>query len=93
MTKQKKSTTIDLRVSYEQKEAIREAASKLGMGISKYLLYLATHKNVMVIDGGRELAKELYHLNSQLNRLESNQKLDVQNVRDAVSKEIKKLIM
>lgn len=84
----KKNEVINLRVSAEQKEAIQRDAVKMGMGISKYLLYLAEHKQIVTIDGGRELAAEVYRLNQALNRFEKYPFVSVQELRNAVSQGI-----
>lgn len=91
MALKSKTEVINFRVSSEQKQMIRNTAKNLGMGISKYLLHLASHSQIVVVDGGKELATEIYHLNKRLNRLERYPFVDVQELRDALSDGISRI--
>ena len=91
MNKKGKTEVINFRVSNEQKQMIRNAAEQLGMDISKYLLHLASHSKIVVVEGGKELAEEVYHLNQRLNRLERYPFVDVQELRDAMSDGISRI--
>lgn len=91
MGKRVKTSVINFRVSEEEKQMIRKEAEDLGMDISKYLLHLVKDKKVVVIEGGRELAMEVYRLNQNLNRLGNYPFVDVQALRDLVSDGVAKI--
>ena len=86
--KLKKKSIINIRVSEEQKEKIQKEAEVLGMSTSAYLLYLCEHKRVVVVNGGKELAQEIYHLNILLKKYEKYPFIPVQKLRDTVSQSI-----
>ena len=92
MGRKGKTEVINFRVSSEQKQMIRNAAEHMGMDISKYLLYLANHREIVVVEGGKELAREVYQLNQKLNRLERYPFVDVQELRDVMSDGISRII-
>ena len=92
MGRKGKTEVINFRVSSEQKQMIRNAAEHMGMDISKYLLYLASHREIVVVEGGKELAREVYQLNQKLNRLERYPFVDVQELRDVMSDGISRII-
>ncbi len=86
-----KKEVINFRVSEEEKRMIKSEADELGLDISKYLLHLVKNKNIVVVEGGRELAMEIYELNLKLNRLEKYPFVDVQELRNLMSEGISKI--
>ena len=91
MSSTNKTEIINIRVSKEQKDLIRKTAKNLGMNVSKYLMHLVIHGSVVMVDGGKELAMEMYKLNQHLNHIEKHSFLDVQELRDTVSNGIEKI--
>lgn len=91
MKKMNKDTTIILRASEADKEAIQEEAKELGMSMSSYLLHIAKHKQVNIVPGGRELTEALYKLYETLSRLERYPILPVTEVKDTLHKGIEKI--
>lgn len=85
MQNEKKNKRIDLRVSEKQKAKIEKDAEQLGMKISEYLLYLAEHKQVVVISAGKELVEAVYHLNQKLNQYDNYPIFPLQDARDIIS--------
>ena len=59
MTQNRKTETINIRVSKEQKDSLRKAAQNAGMNISKYLMNLAVNGKIVIVEGGKELAAEI----------------------------------
>ena len=53
--KMAKDQIINLRVTTEQKEAIKQKAEALGLKVSEYLLASLEHQSVNIVDGGKEL--------------------------------------
>ena len=91
MTQNKKTETINIRVSKEQKNSLRKAAQNAGMNISKYLMNLAVNGKIVIVEGGKELAAEIYELNHHLNQMEKYPFVDVQTLRNTVSEGIKNI--
>ena len=85
MQNEKKNKRIDLRVSEKQKAKIEKDAEQLGMKISEYLLYLAEHKQVVVISAGKELVEAVYLLNQKLNQYDNYPIFPLQDARDIIS--------
>ena len=83
--RESKSEIINIRVQPSQKEKICRDAKELGMSASKYLIHLANHKKVVIIEDGKILAKEIYELNKKLNRYESYSRIPVDEIRDIIS--------
>lgn len=88
-TKNTKDQIINIRVTRERKEQIKENAEQLGMNISSYIDYLVSHQQVVELPYGKELAQEVYHLNNRLNKLSKYPFLPVQELRDTMSKGIR----
>lgn len=86
--RQKKDTIINFRASKEQKKKIQADASTFGMTVAEYLLYLAEHRNVVVISSGKELAEAIYDLNVVLHRYERYPFIPVNEIQDAVSQSV-----
>lgn len=86
--KTKKDTIIQIRISAEQKEQIQQEAKELGMSVSAYILYLCEHKQIVVIQKGKELAEQVYRLNQILGMYEGNPMIPVLEIRDTVSQSI-----
>lgn len=83
-----KNDIINLRISTEEKEQIQREAEILGMSLSAYLLYRCKHKQVVVIEGGKELAQEIYTLNQLLKKYEEYPLVPIQEIRNIVSESI-----
>lgn len=82
-----KNDRINLRLNSKQKETISKKAESLGMTTSKYLLHLAEHGSITIIDS-KGLASEVYKLNQKLSLLEKYPAIPVQELRDAISQGI-----
>ncbi len=91
MKKMNKNTTITLRVSETDKEAIQKEAKKLGMSMSSYMIHSTRHKHINIVPGGRELAEAAYKLYEALSRLEKYPILPVTEVKDTLHKGIEKI--
>lgn len=91
MKNNKKDKIINFRVNEVQKNQITENAQKLGLSVGEYLLYLDNNKVINIIDGGKELAKEIFELNLKLTELERYPFIEVNKIRNLVSESLIKL--
>lgn len=89
--KQIKNQIINLRVTTEQKEEIRKRAESLGLTVSDYIIGSLGKTSINVVDGGKELAKEVYRLNRNLEHYQKYPFIRVQELQDTVSHGIQKL--
>lgn len=87
----KKDKIINFRVSETQKDKIMQNAKQLNMSVGEYLIYLDEHKIINVIDGGKDLAKEVYMLNKNLSVLKKYPFVEVNQVRNLLSEYLMKL--
>lgn len=91
MKKMGKDQTINLRVTKKQKEKIKQDADALGLKVSEYLLASLEHQPINIVDGGKELAQELYRLNRNLEHFLEYPFVPVKELRDTVSQGIQKI--
>lgn len=87
----KKNKIINFRVSETQKDKIMQNAKQLNMSVGEYLIYLDEHRIINIIDGGKDLAKEVYMLNKNLSVLEKYPFVEVNQVRNLLSEYLMKL--
>ncbi|MBM6833900.1 plasmid mobilization protein [Megamonas hypermegale] len=87
----KKDKIINFRVSETQKDKIMQNAKQLNMSVGEYLIYLDEHRIINIIDGGKDLAKEVYMLNKNLSVLEKYPFVEVNQVRNLLSEYLMKL--
>lgn len=87
----KKDKVINFRVSEVQKNKIIQNAKQLDMSVGEYLIYLDEHKAINIIDGGKDLVKEVYMLNKNLSVLEKYPFVEVNQVRNLLSECLIKL--
>ena len=79
-----KDDNIHFRVTSLQKEQISQKAEERGMSVSKFLLNLAEHGKINVIDDNG-LTEEVYKLNYKLNQLAKYPAIPVKELQDIVS--------
>ena len=87
----KKDKIINFRVSETQKDKIMQNDKQLNMSVGEYLIYLDEHRIINIIDGGKDLAKEVYMLNKNLSVLEKYPFVEVNQVRNLLSEYLMKL--
>lgn len=87
----KKDKIINFRVSETQKDKIMQNTKQLNMSVGEYLIYLDEHRIINIIDGGKDLAKEVYMLNKNLSVLEKYPFVEVNQVRNLLSEYLMKL--
>lgn len=87
----KKDKIINFRVSETQKDKIMQNAKQLNMSVGEYLIHLDEHRIINIIDGGKDLAKEVYMLNKNLSVLEKYPFVEVNQVRNLLSEYLMKL--
>lgn len=89
--KMAKDSVINLRVTKTQKEEIKQNAEALGLKVSEYVLASLEHQSINVVDGGKELAQELFRLNNNIERFMKYPFVPVKELRDTVSQGIQKI--
>ena len=65
----RKDTTFSIRISKEDLELIKQNAKKARMSQSDYVTYCCLGRQIIVIEGLKELAKELRAIGNNLNQL------------------------
>ena len=65
----KKDIKFSTRMSSEDRETIKELAKKSGMSMSDYVTACCLGKQVVIIDGLKEVLKELKSIGRNLNQL------------------------
>ena len=65
----RKDTTFSIRISKEDLELIKQNAKKARMSQSDYVTRCCLGRQIIVIEGLKELAKELRAIGNNLNRL------------------------
>ena len=83
--KPRKDNLLRIRISEEEKQQYITEAECMGMSLSQYVLHLLRHKQVNRIEGGVELAREIYEINRSLDQIAGNHAVPVQELRDAVT--------
>ena len=51
----KKDFQVNIRMTFDKKEQVKEEARKLGMTMSEYINYLLDNRSIVVIDGREEI--------------------------------------
>ena len=87
----KKDKIINFRVNNAQKEKITQNAKQLDMSIGEYLIYLDEHRIINIIDGGKDLAKEIYTLKKNLSVLDNYPFIEVNQIKNLLSEYLVKL--
>ena len=83
-----KTDVINFRCSKEEKEQYANDAAQFGMNLSQYIHHLLRNREVRTIDGGRELAWEVYQLNKNLEKVLQKADVPIQDLKDIVSRGI-----
>ena len=91
MRKPAKNSNINIRISDADKLKYAQEAKNLGMDLSKYIIHLLEHKEVRIIEGGKELAHAIYDLNNMLNKCVDYPSIPVTKIREAVSNDVERL--
>lgn len=86
-----KKSTIGIRVSADDKKVLKEKAAKAGLSLSQYLTVSGMDSKIIVYQGGKLLAKEVYNLNKTLEPLCDNPDLPVQELKNLLTDSMVKL--
>ncbi len=85
-----KTDIINIRINAKEKQQFMMEAKQYGMTFSEYVLHILRHKQLNVIEGGRELAEALYHCHLGIDQQNGEKKEDRHDdVTDAVKKLLK----
>lgn len=91
MARQSKEDIINIRVSKDYKNKIKQKATESSMTLSRYIINCINTNKTNVIHNGDILISEIYNLNTQLQKLNRHKELPVQELQNALSKAISKL--
>ena len=91
MTKQNKQDIINIRVSKDYKEKLKQKADASCMSLSKYIINCIDTNQTNIIHDGDILISEIYTLNSKLQELSINKELPVQELQNTLTIAISKL--
>ena len=86
-----KDTFINVRVTAKEKEKYLTEATKLGMALSEFVLYLLRHRKINMIEGGTEIAKAMYNLNDTLNKCVLYPHIPVKNIEQSISVDLNRM--
>jgi uncharacterized protein (DUF1778 family) len=86
--KNKKDTTLNFRLSEQQKKKISQDAKELGLSVSEYLLELTTDRKIVIVPSGKEIIQAVYQINRELDKWERGPVFSIQAVRDIVSQHL-----
>ena len=87
-----KGDLLRIRISEQEKQKYIREANEMNMTLSQYVRYLLRHKQVNPIEGGVELAREVYLLNQNLNRIGQCPAVPTQELRDAATQGIEAIM-
>ena len=76
----KKDIKFSTRMASEDREAIKELAKRSGMSMSDYVTACCLGKQVVVVDGLKEVLKELKSIGRNLNQLVTLARITVINL-------------
>jgi len=91
MTKQNKQDIINIRVSKDYKNKLKQKADASSMSLSKYIINCIDTNQTNIIHDGDILISELYTLNSKLRELSTNKELPIQELQNTLTIAISKL--
>ena len=86
-----KNDVMTVRVSKEDKAKYSTEAEKYGMNLSEYILYLLTHREVRVIEGGTNIANAMYDLNCTMSKYHASDEVPVSELKNAMTTCIEKM--
>lgn len=86
--KNKKDTTLNFRLSEQQKKKISQDAKELGLSVSEYLLELTTDRKIVIVPSGKEIIQAVYQINRELDKWERGPVFSIQAIRDIVSQHL-----
>ena len=86
-----KDTSINVRLTKEQKERFTKEARLCNMRLSEYVLHLLQNKRVTVIENGSEIAHAIYDLNNTLDKCMKYPNISLSKTQEALSQNILKL--
>ena len=87
--RKQKNDVINIRISAQEKQRFIAEAEAMNMNLSRYVLHLLRHKEIISIDCGVELAKAIFQCNQHLNQIGRSPNVPVQKLRNAITQEIK----
>ena len=87
-----KNDVIRVRVSGQEKEQYTTEAKELGMNLSQYVTFLLRHKTINHLEYGRELVKEVYRLNQNLNNFVMCENVPEQEIRTTTTRGLKAIL-
>lgn len=91
MSKNKKQSSIHLRISEDDKTVINQKAQELGYNLSRYLIEVGKNPNVTYLREGAGILKEMVNLNAILSACSKTDYIPVTEIRTTIKKVLNKL--
>ena len=91
MARQNKQDIINIRVSKDYKDRLKQKADESSMTISRYVINCIDRNRTNIIHDGDVLISEVCTLNAQLQKLSNRKGLPVKELQNAISAAISKL--
>ena len=91
MARQNKQDIINIRVSKDYKDRLKQKADESSMSVSRYVINCIDKNRTNIIHNGDVLISEVCTLNAQLQKLGNRKELPVKELQNAISTVISKL--
>ena len=91
MARQNKQDIINIRVSKDYKDRLKQKADESSMTVSRYVINCIDRNRTNIIHDGDILISEVCTLNAQLQKLINHKDLPVKELQSAISAAISKL--
>ena len=91
MTRENKQDIINIRVSKDYKDKLKQKADESNMTVSRYVINCIDKNRTNIIHDGDLLISEVCTLNTQLQKLSNRKELPIQELQNTISLAISKL--
>ena len=91
MTRENKQDIINIRVSKDYKDKLKQKADESNMIVSRYVINCIDKNRTNIIHDGDLLISEVCTLNTQLQKLSNRKELPIQELQNTISLAISKL--
>lgn len=91
MKKNVKDSSVNIRISSQDKAKYTQEAKEYGMDFSKYIMHLLAHKGIRVVSDSKEIAQAMYDLNNTLNNCAFCPAIPTAEIREILSEGIARL--
>lgn len=91
MARENKQDIINIRVSKDYKDKLKQKADESNMTVSRYVINCIDKNRTNIIHDGDLLISEVCTLNTQLQKLSNRKELPIQELQNTISLAISKL--